>query len=165
MRIFLDLDGVMADFDGYFRQLYGKYPWDYEDGDAFDVIISNTDQGKGYFRSLPLMPRAMDLWNEIKKYNPIILTATGHMIPSAAEEKIEWVRKHISETAEIIIETKGRDKYKHIRNPTDLLIDDRSKAIDPWVKSGAVGILYSEDRFDEIIDRIHLHMLSLYGTK
>lgn len=159
MKLYVDMDGVLANFDEHFKQLYGQYPR--ELGKNPFSLISKDNKGEGFFRDLPIMPKAKNLWNEIKKYKPTILTATGTSVPTARKEKLEWVHKHLGTDIPFFAESKGRDKFKHVKNPTDLLIDDRVEAIDPWIEAGGTGILYHEDRFAAIIKRIHNHMKNL----
>jgi diphthamide synthase subunit DPH2 len=36
----------------------------------------------------------------------------------------------------------SRDKWKHVKNPGDILIDDRADNIEEWIAAGGIGILH-----------------------
>jgi hypothetical protein len=89
------------------------------------------------------MPDAFVLWDHIKKYGPIILSATGH-VHTAPTEKREWVKRHLGITAAAtaILVSSAADKARYA-TPGSILIDDRAKAIDPWIAAGGIGILHT----------------------
>lgn len=137
-QLYVDLDGVLADFDARIFDLFGMYSDDLKLHPF--VHINHIDAGEGFFASLAKMPDADILWDHVKKYDPIILTAHGGQIDSAEQEKRDWVKKYFGDVEVIAVE-KGRDKWKVIDDlPNSVLIDDRSKAIDPWRDNGGIGI-------------------------
>lgn len=80
--IYLDLDGVMADYDAGIRSL-GFLP---DPAKKNDLNRSGTDdpfkrsmyeaiRGTDFYRKLPFMPGALGLYRAISQANPIILTA------------------------------------------------------------------------------------------
>ena len=70
-----------------------------------------------------------------------ILTACGYTPKDAKEQKTAWFAEHYPQI-ECIVVAKSPDKaaYAH---PYAILIDDRSKSIDPWVAKGGIGILHT----------------------
>lgn len=69
-RIFVDLDGVMANFDKRALEILGK-PFIRHDNSIWDTLEKYQD----FFQGLEPMPDAFTLWREIEKFKPIILTA------------------------------------------------------------------------------------------
>lgn len=143
MTLFVDMDGVLADFDRGIYELCGKRPHAMEKKEVWATIHKQYDQGKFFFKHLPLMADALELWSNLELYNPIILTATGHSIPTAELEKKWWANLHFPKTMVLTVED-GADKVKFVQTrPQAILIDDRSKAIDPWIEAGGIGILHT----------------------
>jgi len=143
--VYVDLDGVLADFMKKAKEVTGidlDKADDRETSEFFKELDKRARSGKKFFEHMDLMPDAMVLWNHIKKYDPIVLSSTGHT-PRAAEEKREWVKKHLgyeaAKRALFVRQSKEKSKYA---NEHSILIDDRSKSIDPWVAAGGIGILH-----------------------
>lgn len=120
-RLFLDADGVLADFDGGARRLFGMEP------DAFEAKHSKREfwrriaKAKNFYGTLPEMPDARLLFDGVKHLKPTILT--GLPIGNwAAPQKIAWAAEHFPGVP--IITCMARDKAKHMK-PGDVLVDDR----------------------------------------
>ncbi len=98
------------------------------------------------------MPDAQDLWEYVERFDPFILSATGH-VKNAYNEKMEWIKTHLgvhyADTAKLV--TKAADKAI-FASPNCILIDDRCKAIDPWIEAGGIGILHvsAEDTIEQL---------------
>lgn len=143
-KIFVDLDGVLVDFDKETRWL-GFPPFDNIEHDKkikkefWKKIGEMAKQGIPFWGNMDPMPDAMVLWNYVKKYNPEILSATGH-VGNAASEKREWVKKYLGDVPVHLVQ-KSAEKAQFAA-PNHILIDDRSKSIDPWVAAGGIGILH-----------------------
>ncbi len=145
-KIFVDLDGVMADLDKHVLDLTGKtFPQlrknDQDDG--FQNFV-NAERAKGHsvFGELDPMPDAQQLWDYIVKYNPSILTATGEPVAEATAEKIRWVMDNLSGFDKIHTVKKSILKAEYAQ-PNHILIDDREKSINPWTKAGGIGVLHT----------------------
>lgn len=112
--IYLDLDGVMADYDAGIRSL-GFKP---DPAKKIDLNRSGTDnpfkrsmyeaiRGTDFYRALPFMPGALDLYRAVAPAEPIILTAAPkfgateddhHLNPhwlGAAYHKRAWVEERL----------------------------------------------------------------------
>ena len=147
-KVYLDMDGVLADFDQRFRDLSGMEPRDFENKygkKAFWNLIDEENKIK-FWVGIPVMPGAADLVDAVKDYNYELLTS-----PSAKKQsylgKILWVRNHIGS----VFPSKPRinfkkAKEKHLVKPqlakTDILIDDREDTIGRWNTAGGTGIVY-----------------------
>lgn len=80
--IYLDLDGVAADYDGGIRrQGFKPDPTKKNDlnrsgsNDPFKRAMYEAIKGTAFYRDLPLLPGAARLYRAIQRANPIILTA------------------------------------------------------------------------------------------
>lgn len=144
-KLYVDLDGVLANFKKKAHEII-DVDIDKADNKTVSRFFKELDkralEGHKFFEDLELMPNAMKLWNYIKKYDPIILSATGYT-HGAEQEKRAWIKKHLgSEAAKKALFVKqSREKSKYA-GAESILIDDRSKSIDPWIAEGGIGILH-----------------------
>lgn len=146
-RIFCDLDGVLVNFIKTAVEVAGINPETASKEDTYRFwarIQRHTAEGKPFFERMEPMHDAMTLWNYIKPHNPTILSSTGERIVGAAQEKHAWVQTHLgSEAASTAIFTPSAKAKAQYAAPTHVLIDDRTKAIDPWIAAGGIGILHT----------------------
>lgn len=140
-KIYVDLDGVMADLDKHVKERTGmSFEQLRATGSGFtQFCTAEREQGNTVFDSLDKMPDADVLWDYVVKYNPDILTATGYPVEKATAEKIRWVMDNLSGYNQILTTISGKDKHKYAA-PNHILIDDRDKAIVPWRAAGGIGI-------------------------
>ena len=145
-KIFVDLDGVMVDFSQFCEDNIGHHPRDWElDRNVKKAFWKGVDkwvrEGNPFFSAMNPMPDAHELWMHIAKYQPTILSATGH-VKNADSEKRAWVHQHLGATVPVILTFAALDKAKYAAK-NHILIDDREKAIAPWRQHGGIGILHT----------------------
>lgn len=149
--IFCDLDGVLADFELGVINRFNKRPHELKSGIMWGVI----NKSKTFFETLPWMPRGRELWDEIKQYDPIILTGIPRS-STAAEQKRRWCARELGTDIHVITcSTKNKPDFC-ITN--SLLIDDRTDNSKLWSVKGGNFILYDEDLTVEIVAKIHKYM-------
>lgn len=138
--LFIDLDGVMADFDGAYLSHFG-YQLDRTQVDP-PGFWQNVQSVPGFYRNLPVLPDATRLWNGVTTMhqNPIILTGIARSIPSCEQEKREWVAEYIgARAAETMICCFSKDKCLYGR-PGDVLLDDWLRYRANWENMGGVFV-------------------------
>jgi len=137
-QLFLDLDGVLGDFDQHYENLFGIRPNQdlYEPSDLWEQIRKHGN----FYRTQPLMSDARELWDGVRamKLVPIILTGIPDNIPNVKEQKQQWVAEHFGPTA-LIICCRSVNK-KLYGKPGDVLVDDRLKYAHHWTKMGGVFV-------------------------
>lgn len=139
LRVYLDLDGVMADFDAHFPATFGLDHRDMAD----DAMWAKINAHPSYFEDMPLCDGADDFFAEIKHLNPIILTACPRTnYAHVAGQKRRWVRKHLGETVTVLPVMGGHNKCLFMHAAGDVLIDDYAKNCGPWSAIGGVSILH-----------------------
>jgi phosphoglycolate phosphatase-like HAD superfamily hydrolase len=136
-KIFLDLDGVMADFKRGVREIL-KLPANAPKNEIFAALSKGA---KDFFLRLPKTKDADRLWAFLKKNDLEILTG----VPTtnreeAAKNKVQWVRRNLSKNVKVNT-TSSRSKKKFAA-PNHILIDDRADNIADWKAAGGIGILH-----------------------
>ncbi|HVY59143.1 MAG TPA: hypothetical protein VHA77_14925 [Xanthobacteraceae bacterium] len=130
MQLFVDMDGVLADFDAHHEAIFGVRP---------DKIADNVDweqvrRVRDFYLDIPPMADLQILWGYIEKYRPIVLTGVPAAVAEAPDNKRAWVRKNLGDHVEVRC-CPSKDKYLHAA-PGDLLIDDWEKYRHLWVGAG-----------------------------
>lgn len=130
-RLFLDMDGVLADFDAGFFNLTGKTPKDYTDAEMWRRITAHEP----FYFDLPPMPDLAALWAHTAKYHPTVLTGVPYSLKERCTlQKLAWVAQHLTPTPPLIA-CMARDKSLHLK-PGDVLVDDRIHYRDLWINRG-----------------------------
>lgn len=140
MRLYLDLDGVMADFDGHFRAVFGVDKAGMPSAALWERINSHPS----FFRDLPVCEGALAFFKWVS-VSPIILTAcpmTGYQ--HVARQKRAWVREHLSPHCTVLPVMGGRNKPLFMHAPGDILIDDLERNVSVWEDEGGVGIVHRD---------------------
>lgn len=116
---YLDLDGVMADFDKAFPERFGVSHIDMEK----KVMWKHIEKDPEFFVNLPPMEGALEAWGSWMHWmNPIILTACSvSHFESVAKQKREWVRKHLGRGVQMIPVTDGKLKPLAMRENLSLI--------------------------------------------
>jgi len=148
-KIFLDMDGVYADFAKGIEKIMNGEPHSedkYETDPKYkkkmwDIVGEYQKDGGELWYELDLLPDAMTLWNYVKKHNPTFLSATGHTnFKHTQDQKRRWLDEKFGNIPAIFVKN-AADKKKEAAEH-HILVDDKAKAIDPWVKAGGIGILH-----------------------
>lgn len=140
-KLFLDLDGVLADFDAHFPATFGL---DHR-GLADDAMWERINAHPNYFLDMPPCDGALDFWRSVRDLDPIILTSCPRTnYAHVARQKRLWVREHLSGEILVLPVLGGHNKPLFMHSPGDILIDDFAKNIEAWEKAGGFGILHHD---------------------
>jgi len=140
-RLYIDLDGVMADFDKYFLETFGVESHKLDDSALWKRINSHGN----FFRNLPLMAGALEFFKSVEHLNPTILTACPKSnYTAAAVQKRQWVYEHLSRDITVIPMMGGKNKCLFMHAPGDNLIDDFEKNCIPWAEHGGFAICHKD---------------------
>lgn len=159
--IYLDMDGVMADFetaastclgtpyidtlDGVNAHLYPASQW---------AQLSNIPN---YFRYLPKMPLADQLMMLAKRFRDemdwdlYMLTAMPHdgTLPDGFQDKIDWMAYYYP-GVRVRFGPYSKDKQQHCK-PGDILVDDRVINCDQWTAVGGIAVQVTKTYTDALI--------------
>lgn len=161
--LYLDMDGVVADFDEYAHRMLGVPP---SGGIYPDEIWQQLAANPRIYRDLKKTPGADDLVAMCKElckdagYNLKFLTAVpkGNDVPWAFYDKMTWALFFFPDIP-VMFGPYSKDKHHHCK-PGDILIDDRTSNIEEWCAAGGLGIQYSKDiELEQIKTTINLSIV------
>jgi hypothetical protein len=139
------MDGVIADFNKRYKELYKMEPKEAEDKKEFYKFFDSFIATK-QFATLDLMPDAVLLLNYLSKLNipTEILSSTSSEKRDAdiRAQKLMWLQTHnIGFKVNLV---PGKRLKKDFSNANSILIDDTPVNIDQWRREGGVGILHTD---------------------
>ena len=155
--VYVDMDGVLADFFGevarehdveYWREIHRK-----------DLGIDQIAQEPGFFEQLPKLPNAGRLMkgviDQAGKYS-ILSSPLLSNVEDSSKEKAEWLEKHLKnhQPQAVIFD---HEKYKFARQANgtpNILIDDWDTNIKLWEANGGVGILYKDQDYETALHKL-----------
>ncbi len=148
ITVYLDMDGVLADFNARTLELISKSLDDFDSSQAgWDAL---GEHKYNIYLDLPLMPNATILVEGIlrlcTKYevNYGVLTAVPKVgrVPKAKEHKKFWLSRHFPELLNNFNIGPHAEYKQYHANPGDVLIDDMKRNIEQWRSREGYGILY-----------------------
>jgi hypothetical protein len=148
-QLFLDCDGVLADFDKKAEEIFGMHPRKFEELHGSKAFWKGLYQVEDIFFTFEPKHDAFDLFEGVKHLDPIILT--GKPRGGWAEgQKLRWRDKHFPNVPMICCESKN--KFLHMTGPGDVIIDDWHKYKTVWEEAGGLFILHTsaEDSLAEL---------------
>ncbi len=152
-KCFLDMDGVLADFDrqaGDLKKINDRWAF-------WEEVAKHKD----FWLEMPLMPKALELFSFLCKHFEVIILskvptkACKEYQNQVAQDKEAWIRKYISKDIKVI--TANDKKGPYLTCCEDILVDDRECNIQNWQEHGGIGILYQNyeqflDEFAQLYD-------------
>lgn len=159
MKIYLDMDGVIADFFGCLQQYYGVSHWK----QLPDIRVSIDDlKNTDFFNTLDVFPTSRLLVDFVKalagdNYGICSSPLRGDHQNSGYWKRV-WLDRHgFMPMTENLIFTGMKQKYaKGLRDQPNILVDDKPENIDSWNAAGGIGILYqaNQDSIDELFAKL-----------
>ena len=133
VTIFIDLDGVLADFDTHARA-HGKIKADGKtDYDALDVE---------WWRTMPAFDGAVDFLQELKKEGQTKYLTAPMVSPDSHYGKAQWITNFEPGRGKWalmdLIICPGKDK-QYLAAADRILVDDRIANVKQWEEAGGVG--------------------------
>ena len=147
-QLFLDCDGVLADFNHGAAAVLGMQPKAFEKRHGIGRFWAKLARTPDFYFGLPLLPGATELFDAVKHLDPVILTG----LPQggwAADQKVRWAAKHFPGTR--IITTNARNKRAHGK-AGDVLVDDMLKHAHLWEEMG--GVFVHHRSVEETLERL-----------
>jgi hypothetical protein len=138
--VFLDCDGVLADFDKGAAGILGMHPRKYERQFGLKRFWAALASVPDFFNTLEPLPDAMELFEAVRPLKPVILTG----LPRgtwAEPQKRRWAARYFPDVE--MITTSAALKREHC-HPGDALVDDRDKYRGLWEQAGGIFIHHKD---------------------
>ena len=154
-EIYIDLDGVLADFFSEWKNITGKNWWELDNN---QLAIQKIRDEKNFWINLPLLRNSIKLLNTLKENNhPYhILSSPLQNDQKCISQKKQWVKKMLKfyPPQQVIISSK-KEKYAtdNLGIP-NILIDDFGININKWEKKGGIGIKHKDYKFTRTKEKL-----------
>ena len=143
--IYLDMDGVIADFVKRYKELYRMEPKEAEKNKKFDSFFDEFI-GTNQFATLDLMPGAMEGIEFLRKCSVptqiLSSTANEKRYDAISKQKMIWLQTHGITFNPIFVP--GKKLKQEYAAPDKIIIDDTESVIDQWRAAGGIGILHKD---------------------
>ena len=160
MKLYLDMDGVIADFFGGLEKKYNTKHWKQIPKLEESIIAL---QGTDFFNTLELYPSSMELVKFVQNlvgddWGICSSPLRGDRDNSAYWKRV-WLQRHgWMPEVENCIFTSNKHKYaiNRLTGEPNILVDDKQDNIIRWRTAGGIGIRYQADEDDvfDLIDEI-----------
>jgi len=152
--IYLDMDGVIVDFDKRFESLFGMPPREFENNFGKDKFWEKVDaKGVGFWRGMDWMPGGQKLYNRVAQHKHALLSSPSRSSTSKIGKHM-WKRDNTPNTKLILAQSFNKKNYA---DKSNILIDDRADNIQQWKDAGGIGILYqSAEQVMKELDKLGL---------
>jgi hypothetical protein len=152
IHIFLDLDGVMSDFDRHAHE-QGKY--------TSDGKLKWDDLDYQWWSTMPVCDGAKDFYDAVKKIAVVKFLTAPVMSAECFGGKAKWVQDFLPERGKFALMDLIITQDKHyFAGSRRILIDDREKNIKEWIAAGGIGIHHNGD-FTATMQQLQVVVLKL----
>ena len=156
MKIYFDMDGVIADFNKGIKELCGLEPMAQGDRDEERTtqMWSAVKAVPHFYLKLDPIPEGMELFSVLYDLRPDdveILTAQPkpkRNIETAELDKRLWCEQYLPM---IPVNVSYRSEKQNYANG-NILIDDFDENIEEWESQGGTGILFTNK--DEVLEKL-----------
>ena len=154
-EIYIDLDGVLADFFFEWKNITGKNWWELDNN---IIAIQKIREQKNFWLKLPLLSNSLKLL-KILKYNNHsyhILSSPLQNDQKCINQKKQWVKNMLTfyPPQKVIISSEKEKYAKDNLGLPNVLIDDFGINIIKWKKNGGIGIKHKDYKFTRTKEKL-----------
>ena len=156
--LYVDMDGVLADFYGPFNRMAGVESWKDASKDTVSAVLKKITKQKDFWINLKVLPDVPQLMSAIKtlfggRYNLLSKAIVGD--PHALKQKKQWAQQNLNpQPKQVIIMPATADKGKYALQSDgtpNILIDDFGYNIKKWRSAGGIGVQHKTGNVTETV--------------
>lgn len=154
-HLFLDMDGVQADFFGAWSERSGVNHWKSiadKESEINELAHSNAKDVYDFFRNLKPLSGGMEVIRWLRKnnipYTVLSAPLRGPFKDASVQAKKDWLDEfHPGSSGSAIFTDQ---KYKHAMDGgrPNVLVDDFGKYLSAWDSAGGIAVKH-EDQFED----------------
>lgn len=159
-HLYLDMDGVLADFFTAWARLHGKERYkEIGDRPAREASIQELNARgpefvQEFFRNLSPLSGGIELVNWLNR-NHIPFTILSAPLKGNEDASIagkrQWLDQHIPGAADSAKFTREKYQYARQNGRSNVLVDDFKTYVGEWRAAGGRAILYRDSRVQDVI--------------
>jgi len=140
-KIYVDMDGVLSDWETQFKRYSGGIPVDTYDSlygkkNRYKLVNKNSP---GYYANMPWMKDGKLLYNFVASFPDVEILSHAPDNKSKIGKE-EWLAdKDIKFKANLVTNREDKAKYA---TPNSILIDDREDVVNDFINAGGKAILH-----------------------
>ena len=160
-HLYLDMDGVQADFFGSWAAMHGvsHYKAIPHPEDAINELAhSSPDQVYDFFKNLKPLQGGLHIihWLHAHKVPFTVLSAPlrGPYAKESIRAKKDWLDEFNPGSSDNAIFTAAKYKYAKAGDEPNVLVDDFGKYLDAWSNAGGIAIKHEDDNTEHTISQL-----------
>ena len=159
--LYVDMDGVLADFYGPFNQMAGVSSWKDAPKSVTLSVLKKITKQDDFWINLAVLPDVPQLMSAIKslfggEYKLLSKAIVGD--PNAVKQKKQWAQQNLDPLPnETIIMPATANKGKYAQQPDgtpNILIDDFGLNIKKWQEAGGIGVQHKTGTVNTTINKL-----------
>lgn len=160
-HLFLDMDGVQADFFGRWAEEHGVSNYKqipHSERAIEELANSSPERVYKFFRDLEPLAGGMRLinWLKTNKIPFTVLSAPlrGPYASASIKAKKDWLDQYNPGTSDSAIFTSA--KYKHAKDggKSNVLVDDFGKYLNAWDSAGGIAVKHEDGNTEHTIKQL-----------
>jgi 5'(3')-deoxyribonucleotidase len=155
-HLYLDMDGVQADFFGAWAEKHGVSHWKIikdKEGEIEELANSTPEQVYDFFRNLKPLPGGQEIIKWLRDNNiPFtVLSAPlrGPYADASKKAKSDWLDQYNPGTSSNAIFTSQKHKYAVTNGVQNVLVDDFGPYCQKFSDAGGIVVKHEDESEDQ----------------
>lgn len=151
-HLYLDMDGVQADFFGAWADKHNVGHWKAiqdKEGEIEELANSTPEQVYDFFRNLRLLKGGKEIIDWVKQHNIpyTVLSAPlrGPYAENSKQAKRDWLDEFHPGSSQHAIFTSQKHKYAMTFGVPNVLVDDFGPYIEKWTNAGGIPVKHEDE--------------------